>query len=140
MIATTLPRVPPVRLASDAAYAMLVCGTLSRVYTLFCGTSAALSSPFRLYFDVLNPKMFVKTGVFRHSFSCHFFFCVVFKEHFASAFPRIASPFLETFVRVALLRVPLFSSSRLALRKKSFAKPVGEFTFLSLFGEVFPQN
>ena len=52
--------------------------------------------------DVLNPKMFVKTGVFRHSFSCHFFFCVVFKELFASAFSRITSPFLETFVRVAL--------------------------------------
>ena len=32
MIATTLPRVPPVRLASDEAYAMLVCGLLSRVY------------------------------------------------------------------------------------------------------------
>ena len=107
---------------------MLVCGTLSRVYTLFCGTSAALSSPFRLYFDVLNPKMFVKTGVFRHSFSCHFFFCVVFKELFAAAFFRITSPFLEKFVRVALLRVPLFSSSCLVLREKSFAK-----TFASIF-------
>ena len=71
--------------------------------------------------DVLNPKMFVKTCVFRHSFSCHFFFCVVFKELFASAFSRITSPFLETFVRVDVLRVPRFSSSRLPLRKNSFA-------------------
>ena len=45
----------------------------------------ALSSP-SVILDVLNPKMFVKTCVFRHSFSCHFFFCVVFKEHFASVF------------------------------------------------------
>ena len=59
----------------------------------------ALSSP-SVILDVLNPKMFVKTCVFRHSFSCHFFFCVVFKEHFASYFSRIASPFLEKFVRV----------------------------------------
>ena len=44
--------------------------------------------------DVLNPKMFVKTGVFRHSFSCHFFFCVVFKEHFCFGFSpnRFAVP------------------------------------------------
>ena len=88
----------------------------------------ALSSP-SVILDVLNPKMFVKTCVFRHSFSCHFFFCVVFKEHFASYFSRIASPFLEKFVRVVLLRVPRFSSSRLALRKNSFAKPVGKVTF-----------
>ena len=90
-----------------------------------------LSSP-SVILDVLNPKMFVKTCVFRHSFSCHFFFCVVFKEHFASAFPRIASPFLEKFVRVDVLRVPRFSSSRLALRKKSFAK-----TFASIFSVWF---
>ena len=122
MIATTLPRVPPVRLASDAAYAMLVCGTLSRVYTLLCGTSAALSSPFRLYFDVLNPKMFVKTGVFRHSFSCHFFFCVVFKELFAAAFFRLASLQLGKVRPRSSLRVPRFSSSCLVLREKSFAK------------------
>ena len=108
MIATTLPRVPPVRLASDAAYAMLVCGTLSRVYTLLCGTSAALSSPFRLYFDVLNPKMFVKTGVFRHSFSCHFFFCVVFKEHFCFDLFRLASLLLRNARPRSLLRVPRF--------------------------------
>ena len=88
----------------------------------FVPQAYALSSP-SVILDVLNPKMFVKTCVFRHSFSCHFFFCVVFKEHFASYFSRIASPFLEKFVRVALLRVPRFSSSRLALRKNSFAKP-----------------
>ena len=51
----------------------------------FVPQAYALSSP-SVILDVLNPKMFVKTCVFRHSFSCHFFFCVVFKEHFASVF------------------------------------------------------
>ena len=145
----------------------------------FVPQAYALSSP-SVILDVLNPKMFVKTCVFRHSFSCHFFFCVVFKEHFASifsvllrccsemlvrvaryaflAFPslrlairkissqklfasaffRITSPFLEKFVRVALLRVPLFSSSCLVLREKSFAKTRQRVYIPS--GEGFPQN
>ena len=106
-----LPPLSPVRLALHE-------NLLARGAAFRCAPVFACS----VILDVLNPKMFVKTCVFRHSFSCHFFFCVVFKELFASIFPRIASPFLETFVRVALLRVPRFSSSRLALRKKSFAK------------------
>ena len=96
-------------------------------------------------------------------FSCHFFFCVVFKELFAaifsvwlrccskkfvrvgkttrsSLFLRCASPYEKSLrknpsesVRLASLqlgkvrprsslRVPLFSSSCLVLREKSFAK------------------
>ena len=50
--------------------------------------------------DVLNPKMFVKTGVFRHSFSCHFFFCVVFKELFAAIFSVWLRCCSKKFVRV----------------------------------------
>ena len=86
----------------------------------FVPQAYALSSP-SVILDVLNPKMFVKTCVFRHSFSCHFFFCVVFKEHFASVFSVWLRCCSETLVRVALLRLPRLSSSRLALRKKSFA-------------------
>ena len=86
----------------------------------FVPQAYALSSP-SVILDVLNPKMFVKTCVFRHSFSCHFFFCVVFKEHFASVFSVWLRCCSGTLVRVALLRLPRLSSSRLALRKKSFA-------------------
>ena len=128
----------------------------------FVPQAYALSSP-SVILDVLNPKMFVKTGVFRHSFSCHFFFCVVFKELFAaifsvwlrccskkfvrvgkttrsSLFLRCASPYEKSLRKNfcfgffpnrfalprnarprSLLRLPRFSSSRLALRKKSFA-------------------
>ena len=88
----------------------------------------ALSSP-SVILDVLNPKMFVKTCVFRHSFSCHFFFCVVFKEHFASAFSVWLHCCSETLVRVALLRVPRFSFAAPRHTKNSFANPVGEVTF-----------
>ena len=88
----------------------------------FVPQAYALSSP-SVILDVLNPKMFVKTCVFRHSFSCHFFFCVVFKEHFASVFSVWLRCCSETLVRVARYAFLAFPSLRLALRKKSFAKP-----------------
>ena len=94
----------------------------------FVPQAYALSSP-SVILDVLNPKMFVKTCVFRHSFSCHFFFCVVFKELFASVFSVWLRCCSETLVRVALLRVPRLSFAASRHTKNSFAKPVWEFTF-----------
>ena len=83
-----------------------------------------LSSP-SVILDVLNPKMFVKTCVFRHSFSCHFFFCVVFKEHFASIFSVWLRCCSEMLVRVARYAFLAFPSSRLAIRKISLQNPSG---------------
>ena len=82
----------------------------------FVPQAYALSSP-SVILDVLNPKMFVKTCVFRHSFSCHFFFCVVFKEHFALVFSVWLRCCSETLVRVAYYAFLAFPSLRLAIRK-----------------------
>ena len=86
--------------------------------------------------DVLNPKMFVKTCVFRHSFSCHFFFCVVFKEHFASIFSAWLRCCSKTLVRVARYAFLAFPSLRLAIRKISSQNPSGRLrsSKLSPFG------
>ena len=102
-----------------------------------------LSSP-SVILDVLNPKMFVKTGVFRHSLlSCHFFFCVVFKEHFCFDLFRLASLLLENARPRSELRVPRLSFAAPRHTKNLFAKPVWEVTFfqtIPLRAEVYPQN
>ena len=86
----------------------------------------ALSSP-SVILDVLNPKMSVKTCVFRHSFSCHFFFCVVFKELFASIFSVWLRCCSKTLVRVDDYAFLAFPSLHLAIRKISSQKPVWDF-------------
>ena len=135
MISTTLPRVPPVRLVSHPAYLSLVCGALSRGYPYFVAQTRVVFAC-SVILDVLNPKMFVKTCVFRHSFSCHFFFCVVFKEHFASIFSAWLRCCSKTLVRVARYAFLAFPSLRLAIRKISSQNPSGRLrsSKLSPFG------
>ena len=79
--------------------------------------------------DVLNPKMFVKTGVFRHSFSCHFFFCVVFKEHFASVFSVWLRCCSETLVRVACYAFLAFLRHVSPFGKNPSQNPSGSLPF-----------
>ena len=98
-----------------------------------------LSSP-SVILDVLNPKMFVKTCVFRHSFSCHFFFCVVFKEHFASIFSVWLRCCSEMLVRVALTtRSSPFLRCASPYEKSLRKNP--SWKLYSMSGvEVYPQN
>ena len=108
-----LPPLSPVRLALHE-------NLLARGAAFRCAPVFACS----VILDVLNPKMFVKTGVFRHSFSCHFFFCVVFKEHFASIFSAWLRCCSKTLVRVDDYAFLAFPSLRLAIRKISSQKPL----------------